>query len=179
MKINRLASMAMSIFVFTSVIAAQEVKFVSSTLWSGMKTVHVYNNYAYCALKSGLMILDVSDISNPAFVSQLYTGGANDLFYLDYYVYVANPNFGLEIIYVGYPAEPLLIGRLSTAGEATAVFCSDSLALLPMYREDSKLSISRTVLIPFNWGFISLPRLMMFVFRETTPTWPAVIQECI
>ena len=87
MKIARLASLATSIFMFASTIVAQDVEFVSSVLWSGMKNVQVFDEYAYCAFESGLMILDVSDVSNPAFASKLYTGGANDVFYLEDYVF--------------------------------------------------------------------------------------------
>ena len=48
------------------------VTYEGSTLWSGMNDVVVSGDYAYCAMNYGLMIIDVSDVTNPSFVSKLY-----------------------------------------------------------------------------------------------------------
>ena len=46
-------------------------EYISSALWSGMKDVAYADGLAYCAVEYGLVIVDVSDPSAPAFVSQL------------------------------------------------------------------------------------------------------------
>jgi hypothetical protein len=84
--------------------------YVGGTLWHGVTDVAVAGDYAYCAFQYGLVILDVSDPSTPAFVSQLHVGPSHLApNYLDHqgdYVYLCYQGAGFIVVDVSDPSAP-------------------------------------------------------------------------
>lgn len=114
---------------FGSRLADSNVTYVSSILWTGVNDVQVVGDYAYCAFVNGFVILDVSDPTNPVFLSKVYLQGAgNGIFVQNNYVYLADGDAGLVIIDVDDPAHPDSVGGYNTPGSACGVFVQDSLA---------------------------------------------------
>jgi hypothetical protein len=90
----------------------------NSALWNGMKDVKVKGNYAYCAFNYGLLILDISNVSNPQPVSQVFMpdGDAWRIALDSNYAYVADGYGGLQIADISEPSQASLIGALETSG---------------------------------------------------------------
>jgi len=103
--------------------------YVTSILWTNVQNVQVVGHYAYCVFGNGLVILDVSDLANPSFVSRVYLqGGGEGIFVKENYVYLADGDAGLVIIDVSDPAHPESVGSYNTSGYAYGVFVQDTLA---------------------------------------------------
>lgn len=124
---------------------AQNIEYLGSTLWSGVNDVKIVGNYAYCAFFNGLVILDVTNPTSPAFVSQYYIGGdyanydrrqGQRIFVSGNYVYFTADYLGLKIIDVSDPVNPVLAsGYLpQTPNDACGIFVVDSLAYLTSNR---------------------------------------------
>jgi hypothetical protein len=93
---------------------ADSLTYVSSALWSGVEAVKVVNGYAYCCLRNGLVIVDVSDFTKPSFVSKLYLP-CGYRSYIDVdpegnYVYIPG-NEDLCIIDVTNKANPRVVSK--------------------------------------------------------------------
>ncbi len=107
------------------------VEYVSSCLWSDVKDVVVDGDYAYCAYVNGLVILDVSDPTNPDSVSYMYLQGTGEgIDKSGDFVYLADGSEGLIIIDVLDPVNPITIGSYNTPDWAYSVFVIDSLAFI-------------------------------------------------
>ena len=105
----------LSIAVFTANALCQnlDIEYVGSTLWNGVIDVEIVENYAYCTFTNGLMILDISNIASPNFVSHYYLPeGAYGIDISGNYAYVADQESGLQIIDVTDPANPFLSRKL-------------------------------------------------------------------
>jgi hypothetical protein len=83
------------------------ITYAGSTLWGDMRDVAVRGNYAYCALRYGLMILDISNPDSPAFASKVYLdrgcGETWGVTVVGDYAYLADGSNGLQIIDVSNP----------------------------------------------------------------------------
>ncbi len=109
------------------------VEYVGSELWTAIIGVVVYGSYAYCLSQHGLLIIDVSDPSNPTLISKLYLQGnsavhCHGLDFFPFFVFAANGSSGLRIIDVFNPSSPTLMGTCDTPGEAADVAVSGSYA---------------------------------------------------
>ncbi|UCC79295.1 MAG: hypothetical protein JSW64_13635, partial [Candidatus Zixiibacteriota bacterium] len=98
--------------------SAQNVEYVNSTFWTGVNDIKIVGDYAYCAFVNGLTILDVSDSTNPAFVSHLRCPGHLRRMYLSgSYAYMAGDSSGLQIFNISDPSTPVLSGSCQTPAE--------------------------------------------------------------
>jgi len=86
-----------------------DIEYVSSILWSNVKDVVLDSNYAYCAFSDGLVVLDISDLTSPSFVAQLFLeNGAENLDISGNHVFVVNGSPQMNIIDVSNPLSPLI-----------------------------------------------------------------------
>ncbi len=92
--------------------------------------VHVSGSYAYMAdARSGLHVIDASDLSNPYEVGFYDTpGSAQGVHVSGSYAYVADLNEGLRVIDISDPSNPYEVGFYDTPGSATGVHVSGSYA---------------------------------------------------
>lgn len=83
------------------------IEYVGSTMWSGMNDVFVEGDNVWCSFNDGLRLIDISDISNPEFLSKVYTPfytlkqgqiiGSNDIIVEGDYAYIGDHE-GVRII---------------------------------------------------------------------------------
>ncbi len=105
---------------------------VGSSLWTSMQNVAINGNYAYCSLEKGLIVVDISDISKPAFIRQvgIDSGMAFGSTISGNYLYVALWNNGLGIYDLTDPANPSLVGHINPSGYINDVCVSGNYAYL-------------------------------------------------
>ena len=104
---------------------AQNVEYVSSTLWSDATGIAVQGNYAYCAYHNGLVVLDVSNSASPQFVSKmLFIGEGEGITVSGNLAYLADGGAGIQIIDISTPANPVLVSNFDTPGYAVDVILS-------------------------------------------------------
>ncbi len=105
---------------------------VGSTLWSAMQDVAVNGNYAYCSMENGLVVVDISNLSEPQFVRQITpdSGMALGSMIAGNYLYVALWAGGLGIYDINDPANPVLVGRINPGGYVNDVFIRGNHAYL-------------------------------------------------
>jgi hypothetical protein len=126
--------------VMVGIAGAQNVEYVNSTFWTGVNDIKIVGDYAYCAFVNGLTILDVSDSTNPAFVSHLRCPGHIKRMDLSgSYAYMAGDSSGLQIFDVSDPANPVLSGNCQMPGAANDVFVSGNYAYVA--NRDSSLRV--------------------------------------
>jgi hypothetical protein len=78
-----------------------------------------------------LQIIDVSDPSNPSFLTSLYIpGGAYGIHVAGGYAYVCAFDYGLRIFDVSYPPEPSNAGYFNTRGSARHTFVDSNYAFV-------------------------------------------------
>jgi hypothetical protein len=84
---------------------------------SNARHVYALHDYAYVADgRGGLVIVDVTDIENPAIVSQFDTPEyANAVFVANERAYVADGDGGLQVIDVSIPSQPEFYGEFQTS----------------------------------------------------------------
>ena len=117
--------------LFPGVSFGQETEYVGSALWDGVNNCCISGNYAYCAYRNGLAILDLSDLSNPSFVNTYYVGGnGSDVTVSGSYAYFADREKGLLIFSLENPAEPELISQRQTPGDCRRVFVDSDYAYI-------------------------------------------------
>jgi hypothetical protein len=115
------------------ILAAADVPkltYVGSALWTKAHDIKFQDTLAYCAFGNGLVILDLTDIKNPARLSQLYLGGGFGIDVQDRLAFVAAGAQGLRVIDVTDPKSPVLKGALQTGGEAREVIVSGDRAFV-------------------------------------------------
>ena len=97
----------MFLMILYGITFAQNVEYVSSTLWSGIIDVEVAGDYAYCEIENGLIILDITNPGSPTLTSQYYQCGHTPIMFgtpsggIDVegdYTYMAFRDSGLVII---------------------------------------------------------------------------------
>ena len=103
-------------FGFVDSIKTQEVdiEFISSTLWKAIVDVNVKDSYAYCAMGGGLLILDVTDPSEPIWHSQLPFHWGSGIDIIDNLAFYTDSKYGLKIVDITNPGEPVLLGGIDT-----------------------------------------------------------------
>ncbi len=96
---------------------AQYINFLGSTLWHQANGVQVVGNYAYCAFKYGIVILDISDRTAPQFLGQCpLTGEGKEIAVWGNYAYLAEGNGGLKVVDIYDPQNPVRIAEINRAG---------------------------------------------------------------
>ncbi len=82
----------------------------------------IYGNYAYILIGDGLIILDISDSSNPQEISSLSMNFFNDMefgrihVYNGEYAYITSGYSGVWIVDVSYTRNPVVVGRFKIEG---------------------------------------------------------------
>ena len=94
--------------------------------------VQAVGTLAYYGLGSHLAIFDISNVTDPEFVSSIWVGGiVNDLYVHDNIAYVAASRGGVAIVDVGVPTDPAKVGTYLTSSPARAVhYLNDILYVL-------------------------------------------------
>ncbi|RKX20725.1 MAG: hypothetical protein DRP26_01115 [Candidatus Zixiibacteriota bacterium] len=105
------------LFVIASVYA-QDIEYVNSMYWTGVYDVQVRDNYAYYCFSPGLVILDISNIEEPLFVSKLYIQGDNhNIAVNDNYAFIFGDHDRLRIIDITEPEDPQLVSEIAIDAE--------------------------------------------------------------
>jgi hypothetical protein len=83
------------------------IEYVGSCMWTGMSDVFVTGDSLWCSFSDGLWHIDISDISNPVFLSRVYTPfytlkqgeimGSNDILVEGDYAYIGDHE-GVRIV---------------------------------------------------------------------------------
>ncbi len=83
------------------------IQYTGSCMWQGMSDVFVCGDSVWCSFQDGLWLIDISDISNPEFLSRIYTPlytlkqgqimGVNDILIEGDYAYIGDHE-GIRII---------------------------------------------------------------------------------
>jgi len=83
------------------------IEYVGSCMWTGMSDVFVTGNNVWCSFEDGLWKIDISNISNPVFLSRVFTPfytlkqgqiiGANDILVEGDYAYIGDHE-GVRIV---------------------------------------------------------------------------------
>lgn len=107
-----------------------KLTYVGSALWTKAHDIKFRDRLAYCAFGNGLIILDLTDIKNPARLSQLYLGGGFGIDVTERLAFVAAGTQGLSVVDVTNAKAPVLKGSLQTGGEAREVIVSGSRAFV-------------------------------------------------
>jgi len=96
--------------VFTGVAAAQNLELRSSTPLSNVNAVDVVGDYAYCSYADGLIILDISDKTQPGVAGQLTLPGAGRgvISVSGDYALVLAGSYSVYIVNVSDPSNPIL-----------------------------------------------------------------------
>ncbi|RPH97160.1 MAG: T9SS C-terminal target domain-containing protein [Calditrichaeota bacterium] len=86
--------------------------FKTGSYWDG---VDVKGNYAYLAGGENIRIIDCANVAGPTSIGYLDVGNYDcyEVKVRDHYAYVAASGYGLEIIDVAAPAEPVIVGHTS------------------------------------------------------------------
>lgn len=104
----------------------------SISLSNNPASVYVSGRYAYIVGASGdLNIIDISDPINPTLVSSTAFFESTSIFISGRYAYIGNRNSdALDIIDVGDPTTPIVVGQVGIAGSPNSVFVSGRYAYI-------------------------------------------------
>jgi hypothetical protein len=93
--------------------ASEKIEYVGSALWSGIRDVTVSGNYAYCAFRYGLGIIDVSNPTVPIIASTLYLDPyIENIEVAENFAYLSGSQLDdIFIVDVSNPRKPTLIKR--------------------------------------------------------------------
>ena len=118
------------IFLTQSPGFAQGFEYVNSIIWTGLNDIKVRDNYAYCAFRNGLAIIDISSPENPTIISQLYNDGGNGMAIAieGNYAFLADNRRGLLIFDISDPHNPSMMSQINT-GSIEVVEVLGNLAL--------------------------------------------------
>jgi hypothetical protein len=124
-------------------IHAQNIEYVSSTLWHNVYKTEVAGNYAFCLFENGLMIYDITVPGSPSIYSQLYLqDGALDLAIAGNYVYLSRASGGFYIVDISDLIQPEIIGQWDGQYTAVSVSVSGNYAFLSEMNNLRVLDIS-------------------------------------
>jgi hypothetical protein len=99
-------------------VEAQNLEFVSSTLWTDVYSVEVSGNYAYCLYSNGLQILDITNPVSPVIVgSAFFPTNDGALKISGDYAYIVSGSDGhFQIFNISDPANPTSEGGYDFQG---------------------------------------------------------------
>lgn len=135
MKRLHTASMIMIILFVFMPTGAQEIDYVSSTLWTMVNDVRIPDNdgdgVAYCAFPNGIASIDITDPQRPTIIDKLLLAG--DGMRIDIqgtYAYVADYWGGLKVVDISQPENLLFTGEYLSLFTIAAVAVWGSYAYL-------------------------------------------------
>ncbi len=104
--------------------------YVGSALWSDMSDLSVVGDFAYCAMRPGLLVLDVSDPSLILPVSQVYLppGPAEEVVVYGSYAYLRTREPKLYIINISDPRATYVVGSCNISKNARDIAVSEDCA---------------------------------------------------
>ena len=103
---------AVAFFSIFSVSLAQNVDFLSSTIWTEAKDVKVSGQYAYVTFFSGLGVFDISNLSEPELISTIgFQFNSLNMDIDGNYLYIANEEAGMKIVDVTNPYLPTVAAQ--------------------------------------------------------------------
>jgi hypothetical protein len=122
--------------VYTGEMHIIDISVPSSPQFAGMygnlnipMAIQVKGNFAYIGDGSeGLVVLDITNPSNPSLVGNHDSRGIRDLAIDGNYAYLARYNDGLRVIDISTPASPTTKGDFDTPGNAEGVYVSGNYA---------------------------------------------------
>lgn len=86
----------------------------SNLIFDNAHGVFVKDNLAYVTSVEGLLVVDVSVPSSPAYVGKVMLHGARNVYVLGNYAYVAcYESYSLQIVDISNPASPVLVGSIA------------------------------------------------------------------
>jgi hypothetical protein len=107
--------------------------YIGGALWTNAVDVVVDGDYAYCSFRNGLVVLDITNPDQTFFVSKLFLMGyGSGLAKQDNYIYFTAGAYGLYVVDVTNPADPVLVNRYDPLGSVRMdnVFVQDSLVFI-------------------------------------------------
>lgn len=108
----------LSIISFPPSAISQEIQYINSLYWTAIHDVEVRGDYAYCSFDPGLVILDVSNVEEPTFVSRLYIPGDNfNIEAAGGFAFIFGDHDYLRIIDVSDPGNPHIAGEIEIDAE--------------------------------------------------------------
>ena len=109
-----------------------DISLAGSALWAYAEDIDVQGDYAYCILRYGLVILDISDLVNPRYVSRLELAGGYErrVAVEGDFAYITDWDGYLTIVNVGAPESPTLVAAPSLGKWSKDIAVVDSLAYL-------------------------------------------------
>ncbi len=115
----------------TNALVTQDQDFVSH-FGGSISNVVVVGNYAYAGQGQDMLVIDISEASNPSEVGRLTTSSVvNGIAVAGNYVYVADGDNGLVVVDIANPAAPTIIGTYTySSGYAYGVDVAGSYAYL-------------------------------------------------
>ncbi len=117
-----------------SIASAQEIEYVSSTLYSGpITTVSTSGNYAYTSVVGMLLTFSISDPIDPTLINSYpLEQGASSQFVSGNYLYTGSKALpaNFQIIDISNPAQPEAIGFLRTGTPVEDIFIRGDYAYL-------------------------------------------------
>ena len=110
---------------------AQNIEYLGSALWSGVNDIDVVGDYAYCAFMNGLVVLDISEPTNPEPVSHLFLEHwAGDIKVTGDIAFICAGNSGILTLDITEPDDPRVIGGYDTPGFAQRIGLSGNYAFV-------------------------------------------------
>ena len=111
------------ILIIAASASAQDIEYVNSMYWSGVYDVQVRGIYAYYCFSPGLVIIDISNIEEPLFVSRLYIPGDNrNIVISNSYAFVFGNHDKLRIIDIANPENPQFVSDVAIDAEVDNVW---------------------------------------------------------
>ncbi len=109
-----------------------EINLVGTGLWSYIDGYAIEGDYAFCAMKFGLMIVDISDPANPVAVSQYYlpVGNGVDVAVSGKYLFLCCRSGDLQIFDISDIFSPTFVTRYDVDGSVEHINLDGNYAYL-------------------------------------------------
>lgn len=112
-----------SMLIIATSANTQDIEYVNSLYWTAVYDVEVRGDYAYYCFDPGLVILDVSNIEDPSFVSRLYIPGDNRNIVVSYdYAYIFGNHDKLRIIDIADTENPQFVSEIAIDAEVDNIW---------------------------------------------------------
>ena len=144
------------LFVLVMLLFSQEsqnVSLVGKLPMGPSFAVAVSGNYAFVGNGPKMLVLDISQPSNPVYVSEIvFNSTVWDIKISGDYAYVADNKEGLRIVDISQPSNPVEVGFYDNSDEAVGVFVSGNYVYLADFSEGLKIIDISNVSAPQEVG---------------------------